>query len=314
VHASCVSVNSAVARARAYLENRGIERFDRVTELLAEHLLGKAFLEIITNRSLTITRAQACTFAHGVRAYAQGTPLAYITGHTYFAGREFKVGPGVFIPRPDTEAVVREAIRYLRKLDPESPRPGRKLYAIDLCTGTANIAISLARDMPNLHIWAIDISPAAIDSARVNVATHKVASQVHILRGDLLTPLRQRVAPGTIDLIVSNPPYIAPEVVSTLPRQVRKEPLLSLDGGEEGASYFRRIIPESSLWLNKGGMLLVEIGFDQAQLVASLVREYEEAFERPRIITDITGTPRVVTARRTQGDPCLELSNQHHQK
>lgn len=212
---------------------------------------------------------------------AKGKPLQYILGRTEFMGFEFKVRPGVFIPRPETELLVEEALklclnadarrcnadtrRFIKESICDHPRfICENLRILDVGTGSGNIAISLTKLISKCKIVAIDTSLKAIELSKENAAMHNALDRIEFLQTDLAC------LNIDFDMIVSNPPYIPSKDLYNLPPEVRYEPLTSLDGGESGISFHRRIIEYSKRYLNKQGYLLMEIGQGQAEDIQDL--------------------------------------------
>lgn len=225
---------------------------------------------------------------------AAGMPLQYITGIQEFMGLNFKVNEHVLIPRQDTETLVETAIEEIKK----RRIPAGGLRVLDLCTGSGAIAVSLAHHLKhiNLKITASDISAEAVKTAKENSALNNASRQIQFIEGDLFDPFpKNRKGRGKkpFDLIVSNPPYIPRDELQTLMREVREhEPMLALDGGADGIDFYVRILKEAYLYLRKGGLLLLEIGHDQAQVVSALA-EAAGAYRPAQIIKDLAGHDRI---------------------
>lgn len=207
-------------------------------------------------------------------------PLQYITGEQEFMGILFFVNDKVLIPRQDTELLAEEARRRLS--------PGDSL--LDVCTGSGCLAVSLMKLVPGIRGTACDISAEALSVARENARRQQV--DVEFRQGDLFSPIE-----GRFDVIVSNPPYIPTGEIEGLMEEVRRfEPMLALDGSEDGLYFYRRLAAEAPDFLRDGGWLLVEIGCDQGRAVAEL---FEEAgFCEINCKKDLAGLDRVVTGRR----------------
>lgn len=176
-------------------------------------------------------------------------PAAYIMGKREFYGLEFTVAPGVLIPRPDTEALVEEALRIAARTGQE------KLTIADVGCGSGAIGIALATCLPNAEVYAIDLSPRALELAAINAGRHGVDKRVHFLEGDLLSPL-----PRPADLITANLPYVMSGELPTLAPEVRLyEPHEALDGGDDGLDVIRRLISDAPAHLVGGGSVLLEM-------------------------------------------------------
>lgn len=207
---------------------------------------------------------------------SQHMPLQYILGNQEFMGLQFKVTPDVLIPRQDTEGLVEEVLKLVK--------PGMKV--LDMCTGSGCIAVSIAKFAQNVQVSAVDISPKALEVARENAAANQV--QINFIESDMFTEIREKY-----DMIISNPPYIKSQVVTTLMPEVRDyEPHLALDGKEDGLFFYRKLANESGNFLTPGGMLCLEIGYDQGAEVAQLLQQ--QGFTQVRVEQDLCGLDRNV--------------------
>lgn len=215
-----------------------------------------------------------------VKKRAERVPLQYITGVQMFMGLEFKVNPYVLIPRQDTETLVEAALAVCK--------PGMRV--LDLCTGSGCILISLLHLCEGLVGVGSDISKQALLVARENVKANDVDAEW--VRSDLFSNLS-----GTFDVIVSNPPYIPSRVIDTLMPEVRDfEPVEALDGHEDGLFFYDRILQECHGFLNPGGYLMLEIGYDQGEAVSERMRQ--AGLLDVRVIRDLCGNNRVVCGRK----------------
>jgi release factor glutamine methyltransferase len=194
-----------------------------------------------------------------------------------FYGLEFTVTPDVLIPRPETETLVEQALAR------------RPRTVVDVGTGSGCVAVALAVHLPHAWVWATDLSRAALRVAATNARRHGVADRILFIQADLLLPLR-----GPVDLVVSNPPYVAEEEWPALPPSVREyEPRQALDGGPGGLQVIRRLLEDAPRLLRPGGTLLVEIGADQGSRVTAMVCTCIPG-ARARIHTDLAGRDRVL--------------------
>ena len=222
-----------------------------------------------------------------VRRRATGEPVAYLVGHKEFFSLDFLVSPAVLIPRPDTETLVDQALRDLKARALPAPR------ALDLGTGSGCLAIVLAKLVPALFVTAVDLSRDALEIARQNAQRNKVDTRVQFLCGDLFHPLKEE---DKFDIVVSNPPYIPSGDIAGLEPTVRDfEPKSALDGGADGLDFYKRIFGGAPQHLQPQGRVMVEVGIDQAEAVASLARE--KGFVQVAIVADMAKVPRVVVAR-----------------
>ncbi len=219
-----------------------------------------------------------------LKAYVQmrkkRQPLQYIVGEVEFYGLTLKVSTGVLIPRPETELMVHEAALYLQN------KPLRK--ALDLCTGSGCIALSLAKHFPNARFYATDISQMAISSSILNKQVNNVQN-VYFLLGNLFSPLK----PAVFDLIISNPPYIKTVDISNLQPEIRiYEPTEALDGGKDGLDYYKKIIEGASNgFLSPDGILILEIGTGQADDILDIAVSY--GFKHIYFKKDYSGIERI---------------------
>ena len=189
------------------------------------------------------------------------TPLQYLTGVQSFLGRDFYVDERVLIPRPETELLAERAILLLReeKLSPA---------ALDLCCGSGCLAVSMALGVPKADVHATDLSEGALAVTKLNA--ERLHAKVTLYQGDLFGSIPEGMR---FDVIVSNPPYIPAADCLELQEEVRREPIMALDGGADGYDFYRRIVQDAPCFLKKDGVLLMEVGYDQAQGVMALCRE-----------------------------------------
>ena len=211
---------------------------------------------------------------------AGGEPLQYILGSCNFFGLEFKVNPSVLVPRPETEVLVEEVLRHFK---------GSTI--LDIGTGSGCIAVTLAKNLPQARVTAVDVSPDTLAVARENAMAHGVGERVDFVQADM----RSLAISGRFDLVVSNPPYIPSAQLASLPIDVQKEPRLALDGGEDGLEFHKILIKSSPLLLSRGGCLMMEFGDGQGGSVRGLC-EQSRAFSRIELLRDLAGKERVLLA------------------
>ncbi|MBL7062951.1 MAG: peptide chain release factor N(5)-glutamine methyltransferase [Anaerolineae bacterium] len=249
-------------------------------EILLSHVTGLSRTTLLAHPTIQLSNQQTNkpTNYHAlVRRRASGYPLPYLTGRIEFYNLEFEVTPEVLIPRPETETLVDLALTH------------RPATVVDVGAGCGCIAVALAAHLPNATVYAIEIAPAALAVARRNVERHGLAARVHLVAGDVLTPL-----PGPVHLIVSNPPYVSTGDCASLPVSVRDhEPRLALDGGPDGLSVIRRLLAQAPAKLRPGGRLLIEIGAGQGEAATSLAgASFPQA--TIRVHPDLAGRDRVL--------------------
>lgn len=258
--------HQAAAQAAERLARCGISDARLEAEVLARHALGQDRATYFASLREPLDAAQQARIEQLVHRRMQGEPLAYITGNREFYGLDFIVNPAVLIPRQETELLVDKALEWAAAWATSGQGHDAPLIA-DVGTGSGAIAVALACNLPKARVCAIDASAAALAVADRNRRQHDVADRVDLLQGDLLTVLK----PG-VDAIVSNPPYIASELLPGLPPDVRREPVLALDGGRDGLRLTRRLIAQAALRLNRGGALLIEIAPEQAEAALGMAR------------------------------------------
>jgi release factor glutamine methyltransferase len=265
-----------------YFSEKGIDNPRLDAELLLAHQFGLDRVGIYLNYDRPLTATELEKIRPLVKRRGQREPLQYLLGSTEFWSLQFKVTPAVLVPRADTEVLVEEALK----------RCNTDGVLLDVGTGSGVILISLLKELPGWQGVGIDVSPAALEVARHNLAAHQLWERGQLLEGDLAELPDRR-----FDLIVSNPPYIATAQWDELMPEVRDfEPSLALLGGDDGLDCYHKLTAQADTCLNPGGWLLVEIGADQADAVTALFAAagLNELFLRH----DYGGNPRVVGGKR----------------
>lgn len=283
------TVVETLNKAADYLGERGLENPRLNAELLLEHVMGLRRIDLYLNHQLPLQGDELSTFRALVESRLAGYPLQYLTGETEFFSLRFQASSAALIPRPETEILV-EAV--LKRLGPLTP----PLKVADLGTGSGIIAIALAVHLPEASLWATDRSPEALDLARRNAHRHGVQDRIRFFQGDLFNPLRG--LEGTFSAVVSNPPYVSSGQLTDLPAEIRlHEPLMALDGGQDGLMVLRRVVDEASQFLSSGGILALEVGAGQAAAVANLMAKAGSLGDL-QTIEDYAGVERVVLAEK----------------
>lgn len=272
----------AVKWGQQLLAGNNIENARMEAETLLAFVTGRNRGEIYMNFPLPISSAEFASFKEIIIKRAAHYPLQYIIGSQEFMSLEFHVTPDVLIPRQDTEILVEKVIELAaRECCPK---------ILDLCTGSGAVAVSLAKHFPRGEVFATDISEAALEIARENAANNKV--RVQFEQGSLFEPVKGM----HFDIVVANPPYIpAREINKLMPEVKNYEPLMALDGGEEGLDFYGQIIRQSPDYLMPGGILALEIGFDQATRVKGMCLELPQ-YKEVNHYQDYGGRDRVVIA------------------
>lgn len=282
------TLTAARVWAREKLTGAGIPNPLTNAEMMLECLLDLSRIELYLFRQQGLTEFQQTQLDQWVQERLSGKPLQYLLGHTGFYGVDILVDEGVFIPRPETERLVEEVIRSVSG----SPIPSHPLRILDIGTGSGAIAVALSVNLSGAEIMATDVSEPAILLARKNAARNGVADRVRFARVDLFPATRE-----AFDVIASNPPYIASSTIPNLMSEVRDfEPHEALDGGPDGLYFHRRIIEGAKEFLTPEGLVALEVGEGQAEMVAAIMQK--TGYRDNRIEKDLCGVGRVVIARK----------------
>lgn len=277
---------------QSYFGQKGIDAPRLTAELLLAHALGCDRVRLYLDFDKPLGEPELTAFRELVRRRAEREPTAYLLGRRDFYEHTFQVDARVLVPRPETELVVEAALSALAS----SPEGGR---ALDLCTGSGAIAISLALARPGAQVTATDLSEDALAVAREN-ATRLGAAGVTFLAGDLYAALAPPSPETRFDVIVSNPPYVPRGELDTLAPEVRREPRLALDGGGDGLAISRRIAAEAPAHLRPGGTLVLEMHESHLHELPAIC--LQSGFQRAEPHRDLAGLPRFVVAHMA-GEP-----------
>ena len=274
-----------LSAGRTRLERAGIAEAENKLRWVAAHLLGCGLLDSLRHLDETPAPDLARAFEAAVARLATDEPVQYVIGETDFMGLKIRCDARALIPRPETEVLVGCAEDFLRGRD----RP----LVVDVCTGTGCIACALARRVPGARVLATDLSPAALELARENARA--LDAEVEFRQADLLAG----VAEASVDLVVSNPPYVATAACDGLDRTVRDfEPRIALDGGADGLRTISRLVAEAAHVLKSKGILMMEIGEDQAEAIEEILC-HSSRLQFQHLKSDYAGKCRVATAVRT---------------
>lgn len=258
------------------LEKAGIQEAALDARLLLEEICGTDRNTLLVHGDRAVTEEEETQFRIFIERRSTHEPLQQITGWQEFMGLRFSVTEDVLVPRQDTETLVEEVMRYLRD----------GMEILDVCTGSGCILLSLLRYSNGCRGVGCDISEKALAVAGQNAKELGISAQ--FIQSDLFESIE-----GRFEYIVSNPPYIRKDMIPTLMEEVRDhEPLIALDGGEDGLDFYRKITREATEHLYSGGMLFFEIGYDQGETVKLLMEE--EGYEEVTVSQDLAGLDRVV--------------------
>lgn len=279
-----MSARELIADAAARLGRSGVASPRLDARILLGHVLGMPASEAAASDRGLGPRELDC-FKGFIDRRARNEPVAYITGKKEFWSLELDVGPGVLVPRPETETLIEEFLRAFP--DREAP-----LEILDLGTGSGCLLVAALHEFPNASGTGIDRSETALGWARRNVAKHGLAERCRLIGADW-----ERAKPGSYDAILANPPYISSaEIAALVPDVARYEPIGALDGGADGLDAYRRIAGRIAELLKPEGTLFAEIGEGQSEQVSTI---FAEAGAAPaRIAPDLAGIPRCVVCRR----------------
>lgn len=279
-----MTLSETIKKGMIELKNENIEEPKLKARLLMQYILNESRQYVIVNDMKQLDKAKERQYFKKIKILKKGVPIEHITHQKEFMKLNFFVDENVLIPRQDTEILVEEVIKIAQKTN------AKKI--LDLCTGSGAIAVSLAKYLPETEITAIDISNEALKIAKKNAISNQVENQITFISSDMFTNLNDE----KFDIIVSNPPYIKRNVIESLDEEVKKEPYIALDGGEDGLYFYKKIVKESYQYLKYGGYLCLEIGFDQKIDVIELI-ENEEKFENTYSKKDLYDNDRVIVTR-----------------
>lgn len=292
-----MNLRGALREAIQRLTAAQVPSASTTAEVLLLHVLERDRTFLYAHPEFELSLEQERAYRHLLSERATGKPTQYLTCRQEFWGLTFRVEPGVFIPRPETEHVVEVALLILRQ------RWNRPVHIADVGTGTGCIALGLASELPQAQIVATDLSEEALALARRNAQALGLEGRVRFVHGDLLEPFLSHYGSAAtdfrtrgFDLIVSNPPYVAAEEAERLPREVRDhEPAQALFSPAEGLAVTRRLVEQARALLASSGWLVLELGYNMAQRVRALLGDTWTDVE---ITNDLRGIPRVLAAQR----------------
>lgn len=284
------TVGALVAWARRSLVQAGISNGAQEAMWLLEYALGLRSHQLVSQTDRLVSPDFWAGAESLVARRVAREPLQYLLGTQEFCGLEFAVSPAVLIPRPETELLIHHVVDHVQTLSDAT--------IVDVGTGSGCVAITLASRLNGQRILAIDRSQEALAVAQRNAMRHAVRDRIEWLEGDLLGPLRERQGADSVDVIVSNPPYISEADWAGLEPEVRVfEPRMALVGGEQGTEFHERLLHDSREFLVPGGLLVMEIGAGQAPTIRQLAEQIG-GYAALRIIEDAAGIERVVMAQR----------------
>ena len=273
-------VGEALRRTEQRLAAGGIPSARFTAEVLLARVLGIERSFLYSHPDKKLDAQQQSLLERLAEQRSKGIPTQYLTGVQEFFGLEFEVTPDVLIPRPETEHLVEHALQAADRND----------RIVDVGTGSGCIAIALKKKRPTARVGACDVSPAALRVAARNAG--KLGAAVDFFAGDLAGAVR----PASLDLLISNPPYVPLADLPGLQRELRAEPAAALFAGADGLEAYRRLAPQAAVVLKPGGYLFLEMGYQLRSFLESMLSG--EEWEPPAVRQDLAGLDRVLIARK----------------
>jgi len=257
-------------------------------ELILTDVFNCSRADLYSNSSALLKKRELTRLENILKNRAKNIPIQYILGYAEFMGLRFKVREGVLIPRPETEILVETAMDKIKNLKPS---------ILDIGTGSGCIAISLAKFLKGIDVVAVDISHEAINLSRENSISHNVQERVTFLKGDFfdLIKNRSKLLHKKFDVIVTNPPYVSTSEIGMFDKTTTFEPRIALDGGKDGLDFYRRLSESAGTVLKKDGLLIIEIGYNQAKEIKKI---FSCGWNIEEIIKDYQGIERVLVIRQ----------------
>ena len=277
-----MKIKEVLSTGITQLKQNNIENSNLKARMLLANILGKPKEYFITHDNEDIDETE---FFIKIKMLINKIPIQYIINNQEFMKLNFYVDENVLIPQPDTEILVEEVIKLAKEKE--------NLEILDLCTGSGCIGISLAKYTKKSRVIAIDISNKAIQIAKLNAEKNLVHKQIKFMESNMF----ENIEEYKFDFIVSNPPYIETKVIEELSEDVRKEPKIALDGGEDGLNFYKEIANNAYKYLKKDGYLCLEIGYNQKDNVIKLLNkigEYKEIYSKK----DLSENDRIIVAKK----------------
>lgn len=279
-----MEIRQAIIENAKKLKENNITNSYNIARILMAHTINKPKEYLVINDKEILKDEILQLYNSNIEKVKNGYPLQYITNNQEFMQLNFYVDDNVLIPQPDTEILVEEVIKICKTYYEEKP-----IKVLDLCTGSGAIAISIKKYVDNAEITATDISGNALDIAKKNANLNNV--YIKFITSNMFEEIN-----GKYDIIVSNPPYIEKKILKTLSKDVQCEPLIALDGGVDGLSFYREISKNAYKYLKKDGYLALEIGYNQKNSVIDIL-EKENKYKDIKSIRDLENNDRVIISR-----------------
>lgn len=277
-----MTINEIVKNGIIKLKEKNIEEPLLKIRLLVASVLNKPKEYVMAHSKDELDEIHEKKILDGIEQLRNYIPIQYITNNQEFMKLNFFVNQNVLIPRSDTEILVEEVINTYKN---------EHVKILDMCTGSGCIAISLKKYMQNSEVYGIDISKEALKVAQINAKNNNV--DVKFKCSDMFADIKNK----DFDVIVSNPPYIKTKVINTLDKEVKNEPIIALDGGEDGLYFYKEIINEAFNFLVDNGMIFLEIGFDQKEELEKLIKA-DKRYELVKTKKDLGDNDRIVVVKK----------------
>lgn len=274
-----MTIKEAIKYGSDLLKENKIEDYSIKVKILISFITGIKKDILINYEDVEILDNKLEIYIYNLNKIIEGIPIQYITKKQEFMRLDFFVDENVLIPQPDTEILVEEVLKISKLYN-------KKINILDLCTGSGAIAVSLAKYIKDVNIIATDISKNAIEIAEKNAINNNVEDKIKFVVSDMFKNIENK-----FDIIVSNPPYIETKEIEKLSKEVKNEPIIALDGGNDGIKYYKIIADNYNKFLNIGGYLLLEIGYNQGESVSKL-------FKNSEIKKDLSGNDRVILVKK----------------
>lgn len=280
-----MKVKEIITLGKKELEKSNIENPLFEAKSLFTNLLGKEEVYLITNLEDEILESELEKYKSAIKKRCEHMPFAYIVGFKEFMGLKYMVDENTLIPRPETEGII-EYILNMYNMN-------SSLKILEIGVGSGCISVTLAKYLKNAKIIGVDINELAIKKAEENALYHNVGDRVNFIKSDIY----ENIHDSNFDIIVSNPPYIASDIIETLEEDVKKyEPVIALDGGKDGMDFYKQIVINSKQYIKKGGEIIFEIGYDQGKKVKDLLQANE--YKNVKVIKDLSWLDRIVVGEK----------------
>jgi release factor glutamine methyltransferase len=278
------TINEILQKGRRILGQEGIDNPILDARLLLQFVLQATPEDIISHAHRELLPAESVLFDHLLEKHIEGLPISKITGHKEFYGREFKVNEHVLDPRPDTETLIEAVLDFIKHEHPQKT----DWSILDLGTGSGCILVTLLKELPQASGVGVDISPTALKMANDNALKHHVESRARFVLGNF----NDKMA-GSFDLVVSNPPYIPHAEIQNLQKEVKNhDPILALDGGDDGLNPYKNIFPQLHTLIHPQGMSFFEIGWNQRADIERIANNSRVVVSK--VFQDLAGHDRIV--------------------